>query len=283
MTSAALKSSLRAVYSEKLPDYFTFGTMLRALCEKHGYAYPELVGAGNAEISDETAGVMIKDASRLCGGYPLQYYIGSEYFLGREFEVCEGVLIPRPQTEALVKLCADKLPDNGRFSDLCCGSGCIAVSLLCEREDASGVAADISDTAVSLSSKNAMRFSVSDRLTVLKTDIFEDGIKECGEFDAILSNPPYIKSADISVLPRNVKSEPALALDGGEDGLRFYRRIFSVAHSLLREGGRIYLECGYEAEDDVCAIAKEFGFDACAAGKQIIEAKQYCITQNDMI
>jgi release factor glutamine methyltransferase len=198
--------------------------------------------------------------------YPLQYILGTWGFWRQEYEVSPDCLIPRPDTELLVEYAARHLPRGGRFIDLCTGSGCIAISLLCERPDLSGVAVDLFEDTLSLAERNARRNDVEpDRLTFIRGDVLAgDFMAELGSFDAIISNPPYITPAVIATLEPELSFEPREALDGGEDGLTFYRRMLTGAEYryALRSGGCFVFEIGYDQADALRSMAADMG-DTC--------------------
>ena len=184
---------------------------------------------------------------------PEAYLTGKAYFYREEYIVRPGVLIPRPDTERVVEKLVELLPVGGHFTDLCCGSGCIGISALCERTDATAAAYDISDIAIATSRENAEKNGVTERYTLKKGDIFALEIEET---DIVVSNPPYIRREVIPTLDPSVKDhEPILALDGGMDGLDFYRAIldnFSPRECFI-------FEIGYDQGDDIRALAKERG------------------------
>jgi release factor glutamine methyltransferase len=216
---------------------------------------------------------------RRAKGEPLQYLIGHVDFLGLTIHVGRGVLIPRPETELLAEetirevkrqmLHAGEKRENNKgrkkgrdseFSilDLCTGSGCIALALAREFPSASVCGTDISRKAVHYAKKNALTNGIGN-VTFFIGPLFEPLKKKSG-FDLIVSNPPYVKRSDIKKLQREIKEwEPIEALDGGEDGLDFYRKIFSDAGTYLREKGEIVLELGFGQAGEVIAIAKKTG------------------------
>ena len=192
--------------------------------------------------------------------YPLQYILGEWEFYGLPFEVDERCLIPRPDTECLVEQAIRVIPRGGRFADLCTGSGCIAVATLAHRPDLTAAALELYPDTLELAGQNAAHNGVADRLTPVCADLLDGGVDALAPlapFDAILSNPPYIPTSVIDGLSPEVHREPLAALDGGADGLIFYRAILKNYVSLLKPGGRILLEIGYDQADalrELCGI-----------------------------
>lgn len=196
-------------------------------------------------------------------GYPLQYILGEWEFFGLPFEVNESCLCPRPDTEVLVETAIELLPKNGRFLELCTGSGCIPVSLCKHRPDARGTATELFPDTLATAKRNAEKNGVADRIDFLLADLFDIEYfeYECkGSFDAIISNPPYIPKRDIEDLSVEVKHEPIAALDGGEDGLDFYRFIVGEYKRFLSPVGVILLEIGYDQGKPIREIAERNGF-----------------------
>lgn len=185
---------------------------------------------------------------------PFQYISGVQNFCGFDFNVNETVLIPRFDTEILVeKVLEENRDESLSVLDLCTGSGAIAVSLK-KLGKYELTASDISDKALELAKSNAKLNKA--KVEFVKSDMFE---ALTGQYDIIVSNPPYIPSKDIEELETEVKDyEPRLALDGKEDGLHFYRIISEKAKSYLKDGGRIYLEIGYNQAEDIRNIFKEY-------------------------
>jgi release factor glutamine methyltransferase len=179
---------------------------------------------------------------------PLQYIIGKEKFFGMDFIVNEGVFIPRPETEILVQTAIEVIESARavkgalRILDLCTGSGCIAISLTKNAQECKILASDISEEALVVARENASINGVSDRISFIKSDLFKD-IK--GKFDIIVSNPPYVARHEFDTLQKEVLKEPRIALDGGNDGLDFYRNIFREAPAYLNDGGHLIAEIGY--------------------------------------
>lgn len=187
---------------------------------------------------------------------PLAYILGEAPFYRSLLRITPDCLIPRADTERLVELAVARLPHGARFLDACTGSGAIAVTVLSERPDTVAVATDLSEGALAVARENAGLLGVLDRLTLLRSDLLREAPD--GPFDAILSNPPYIPSAVVPTLSPEVGREPAIALDGGDDGLLFYRRLLTLTDR-LSPGGFLLLECGYDQEEAMRQLAAERG------------------------
>lgn len=197
---------------------------------------------------------------RRISGEPLQYILGEWSFMGFDFKVGRGVLIPRDDTEVVVNLCIDFLKNrtDKKTVDLCSGSGAIAVALD-KISGAKVTAVEIDETAFSYLETNVKENNSSVK------PVMADALKICDTFadgglDLIVSNPPYIKSADIETLQKEVQLEPRLALDGGEDGCDFYREIVSRWSRKLKKGGALAFELGEGQADAVKALMTEQGF-----------------------
>lgn len=187
---------------------------------------------------------------------PVSYLTGKKEFMSLDFFVEPGILIPRPETEFLVEYIIENLKDkkNPTVLDLCTGSGAIAVSIAHYIPNASVTAVDKFDICVSTAQKNADALSVSDRVSVILADVLEDFT--CSDtFQCIVSNPPYIQKDVLSTLPKDVKDfEPMYALNGGEDGLVFYRRIIEISEKLLVPNGILVFEIGHDQGYDVSRL-----------------------------
>ena len=193
--------------------------------------------------------------------YPLQYILGKWDFFGLSFTVNEHCLVPRPDTECLVEEAIRLLPKGGRFADLCTGSGCIAVATLVERPDLNAVALELFPETLALAEKNAMDNGVSPRFIPLCANLLDGGAEALTAYaplDAILSNPPYIPTKVIEGLSPEVHREPHAALDGGEDGLLFYRAILKEYPKLLKPGGQMLLEIGYDQPDALFTLCAKY-------------------------
>ena len=200
---------------------------------------------------------------RRCGGYPLQYLIGEWDFYRETYEVGECCLIPRADTELLVEQAVKRLPAGARFLDLCTGSGCVAISTLCARPDATAVAVDLFEDTLALATRNAVRNGVADRVQFRRFDVLkEPPATEWGQFDAILSNPPYIRANVMPFLQREVQHEPEAALCGGEDGLDFYRAILAHWVPLLKPNGFVLFEIGYDQAEELRVLGDVRGMES---------------------
>ena len=194
--------------------------------------------------------------SRRKNGEPLQYILGECEFMSLPFYVESGVLIPRADTETLVEEIIKAAKPQMKILDICSGSGCIGISLAHYIKDATVTMLDISDKAMNVSEKNIALNGVQDRVTVKKCDILNE-IPQ-GKYDVIVSNPPYIETAVIDKLQTEVKDyEPRLALDGGGDGLVFYRRITDTAAQMLSENGILAFEIGFDQGKSVSELMEK--------------------------
>lgn len=193
--------------------------------------------------------------------YPLQYILGYWDFCHETYRITEDTLIPRSDTEKLVELATRLLPERARFADLCTGSGCVAISTLAARTDCRAVAVDLFPKTLEIARENAETNRVGDRLGFLLADVLAPAfMEELGTFDAILSNPPYIETEQLSLLEPELAFEPDAALDGGDDGLEFYRVIIGQYAPYLKPDGFMLLEIGCNQAHAVTAIAASAGF-----------------------
>lgn len=191
---------------------------------------------------------------------PLQQLTGEQSFCGFSFRVNSQVLIPRQDTELLVELALQRLQPGMRLLDLCTGSGCILISLLKLKKGITGVGTDISKEALAVAQENG-RNLLTEQPVFLQGDLFAALPKEDTAFDMLVSNPPYIRSSEISsLMPEVQEHEPRLALDGSEDGLAFYRRITKEAPDHLKEGGWLLLEIGYDQGEALEELLSQAGF-----------------------
>lgn len=211
------------------------------------------------EIEPQIAQEFDCHIQELIGGKPIQYITNSQEFYGLEFYVDENVLIPQPDTEILVEevieICKSK-PKTPKILDICTGSGAIAV-VLNKKIGANMTASDVSQKALEIAKKNAFKHQA--KIEFVESDMFE---KISGKFDIIVSNPPYIETKTIENLSKEVKNEPILALDGGKDGLDFYRILAEQAKNYLDKDGILAVEIGYNQKKEVMQIFEKHGFFA---------------------
>lgn len=224
-----------------------------------GTDYNTLLVHGDRDVSPEEEKKYNELIEKRASRVPLAYIVGYQEFMGLTFDVNENVLVPNQDTETLAEETLRELSDGMRFMDLCTGSGCVALSILNYTNDTSCVMTDISDKAIEVATGNRDRLGFSDRAEIVKTDLFpQDDDKK---FDMIVSNPPYIRTDVIATLPPEVgKGEPYIALDGGQDGLIFYRRIIENAPKWLYTSGWLMMEIGYDQGDAVAGLMKDGGF-----------------------
>lgn len=208
-----------------------------------------------SEYTEYDSTSLASAVERRCEHYPLQYILGKWWFGDCEFKVDEGCLIPRADTETVVETALRYLPCDKRFADLCAGSGCIGVLLLHMRKDLRCDAVELYPKALALAQENAELNGVSDRYAITRGDVLlGEGL--CGEYAAIISNPPYIRRDVIKTLSQEVRYEPHAALDGGEDGLVFYRAILEKYIHHLAPDGVFIFEIGYDQAQDIKALAE---------------------------
>lgn len=201
---------------------------------------------------------IVNAAMQIADGTPLQYITGKAYFFGDRYIVTPDVLIPQPDTEHISSLALEYLSPGKKLLDLCTGSGCIAISIL-KRSLARANAVDISYPALEIARKNAELHKVIDRLTLIQRDVLHDDISDLiSTADIITANPPYINTDLIPSLPPEVRHEPQLALDGGDDGMDFYRRFLSYAE-LLKPDAIMLLEIGYDQASRMTTLAEKQG------------------------
>lgn len=211
----------------------------------------------NNDLPDELFEKYTEYINRRANHEPIAYITGSREFMSLDFNVEPGILIPRPETEHIVEYILSQSSGKANILDVCTGSGIIAVSLAYYLKDAKVTAIDINPVAVKVAKDNAKKHGVEERVNVLPADALQK--YNFGEgFDIVVSNPPYIKSGDINSLDTDVAGfEPHLALDGGDDGLDFYRKISENAYDVLNPNGMLVYEIGFDQSKDVCCILQD--------------------------
>ena len=227
----------------------------------------------NKELTKEQYDEFLGYINDRINGKPVAYIVGNREFMGLDFFVKEGVLIPRPDTETLVEeiiqLCKNK-NEEINIVDIGTGSGAITVSLAKYIKNSKITSLDISDIPLEVGKINAVNNGVDNRIEFLKSDVFTAIKNTEKKFDIIVSNPPYIPKKDIETLHTQVKDyEPYNALEGGEDGLDFYRQITEESVQYLKQGGILAYEVGHDQSEDVSKIMKHHGYDKIYTKKDI--------------
>lgn len=212
----------------------------------------------NNEVDKERCFIYKESINQICNGKPMQYVINKQEFMGLNFYVDEDVLIPQPDTEIIVEEVIKKYKDKEcLLLDLCTGSGAIGISLAKYIDKSIVFASDISEKAIQIAKLNAEKNTVWKRMKFIESNMFENISEKY--FDAIVSNPPYIETDVIETLSIQVKNEPYMALDGGLDGLKFYRIIADEAWKHIKDDGKLFLEIGYNQKEMVENILKQSG------------------------
>lgn len=216
----------------------------------------------NKEIEEEKTSEILKKCKEIKNGKPLQYVTNIQNFFGLKFYVDENVLIPQPDTEILVEEAIERIKKiidlkgikKVKVLDLCTGSGAIAISIKNElKEKVEVYASDISKKALNVAKKNAELILKEEKISFIESDMF-NSIEE--KFDVIVSNPPYIKTEVIKTLDKEVQEEPMIALDGGYDGLKFYKEIRNEIENHLEDDGILLMEIGYDQKEELLNLFK---------------------------
>ena len=206
----------------------------------------------------------MKKIEQISLGIPMQYVTNKQEFMGMEFYIDENVLVPRPDTEILVEEAISIIKNNSQklVLDMCTGSGAIAVSIAKYTTVDKVYAVDISQNALEVAIKNAIKNKVENKIKFINSNMFEN--LEIGKkFDMIISNPPYIETKIIPTLSKQVQKEPYIALDGGEDGLNFYRNLAINAKKYLTNSGVLALEIGYNQRESVINLLRDKFANVC--------------------
>ena len=232
--------------------------LLEAVC---GTDRNDLLVHGEQPVSPEAEEKYLNWIRQRAEHIPLQQLTGEQDFMGLTFAVNEHVLIPRQDTEILVEEVLKELHDRMRILDMCTGSGCILLSLLHYSNDCEGLGVDLSAEALEVAGQNVLKVLTPEKAEhahFLQSDLFE---KVEGKFEIIVSNPPYIASAEVEKLMPEVRDhEPRMALDGTEDGLHFYRRIIKEAGKHLVNSGMLFFEIGYDQGQAVSELMRAQGY-----------------------
>ena len=248
------KNSVSKLKQQNIQDSFLKAKIIIASVLNVNKEY--LLTHEDKELEKKAINRINKDIHRLIKGDPIQYIIQKQEFFGLSFFVDKNVLIPQPDTEVLVEEVIKilKKTNNPKILDLCTGSGAIAVSLKKNMPQSKIIATDISKKALKIAKRNAKKhFS---EIQLIKSDLFK---KINQKFNLIVSNPPYIKTKAIKTLDKEVQKEPHIALDGGQDGLKFYKQIIEQAYKYLEDNGHLCLEIGYDQKEEVINLIKQNG------------------------
>ena len=255
------------------------------LCSVSGKSYEAVIAESTAEADAAVCAAMETAVQRVIAGEPLAYVLGQWDFYGLTLSVDRNVLIPRDDTCAVTELAIRQLRagnSNPVVLDLCTGSGCIGLAIASHVKNARVILADISQDALAVAEKNIGALGLSDRVFCLQIDGLKEPAEGLGQFDLIVSNPPYITTAEMEQLQDSVKKyEPHLALHGGVDGLRFYKAIASNFRRALRPGGCLCFEFGMGQGNAVCALLEENGHTVLERSSDYNEIERAVIARYD--
>jgi release factor glutamine methyltransferase len=216
-----------------------------------------LITDADKPVADVSLSRFHELVSRRMTGEPAQYITGTQDFYGRQFEVNPDVLIPRPETEGLIETAVSFVsPTISPFwiCDVGTGSGCIAITLLCEKHFAHAIGVDISEAALEVAKRNANAHNVANRVSFIQSDCF-DALTRDNTFDLIVSNPPYVSAKVLQGLQREVRDhEPRVALTPGDDGLAIIRRLIKEAPPFLKPGGHLVIEIGFDQSEKIAEL-----------------------------
>lgn len=257
------KARLQKIYEESIcaMESGSFSSLMNYFLASVGCKIPMIP---DDELTEEQYARIFAWLEQVNGGLPPQYAVGKVWFDSGEFWVGEGVLIPRPDTEILVDFAVKRLESNALFYDLCCGSGCVGISVLKRRADVRCIAADIADAPLLYTRKNALHNGVADRHETICLDVLSHDLPPMEKGTLVVANPPYLTGKEMQELPVLLNKEPREALDGGEDGLVFYREILKNFQTVSM---RFLFEIGCDQAADVERIAREKGFTQIEIGR----------------
>ena len=249
----------------KMEDQQTASLLARnLLCYVSGKTQEQIIADREMYANQDICQAMENAVQRVLDGEPLAYVLGEWSFYGMTLYVDENVLIPRDDTCAVTQLAIKRglfLDQDPRILDLCTGSGCIGLAIANRVKDSRVTLADVSRESLAVAKRNIGRMKLSARVSCVQVDALQPASSFLGKFDMIVSNPPYVTTAEMEALPASVKDfEPHLALHGGNDGLDFYRAIVKNYTAALKPGGYICFEFGMGQGDAVCEILQKNGY-----------------------
>lgn len=235
------------------------------LCVASGKTGEELYRDFSLYTTDAIAERSLALLARREKGEPIAYLVGEWSFCGLPFDVSPAALIPRVDTEMLAQLAVNRLeavPGHSRVLDLCAGTGCVGLTAAAQVKTARAVLVDLSDGALDLCKRNIRRHRLTGRAVYLKGDALQPPSHALGQFDVLVCNPPYIATGDLDGLDPSVKDfEPLMALDGGEDGLDFYRAVTTLWKPAIKPGGQLLYEVGIGQAEDVAWLLVRAGYE----------------------
>ena len=235
------------------------------LCVASGKTGEELYRDFSLYTTDAIAERSLALLARREKGEPIAYLVGEWSFCGLPFDVSPAALIPRVDTEMLAQLAVNRLeavPGHSRVLDLCAGTGCVGLTAAAQVKTARAVLVDLSDGALDLCKRNIRRHRLTGRAVYLKGDALQPPSHALGQFDVLVCNPPYIATGDLDGLDASVKDfEPLMALDGGEDGLDFYRAVTTLWKPAIKPGGHLLYEVGIGQAEDVAWLLVRAGYE----------------------
>ena len=254
----------RRSFMEQEEEQFASQLARSLLCYVSGKTNEQMVADREMYASAEVCEAMESAVRRVLSGEPLAYILGEWTFYGMTLYIDENVLIPRDDTCAVTQLAIKRglyLEQNPRILDLCTGSGCIGLAVANRVKDAHVTLADISEAALTVAKKNVARHELTARVACVQADALSPAPEFLGQFDLIVSNPPYITTQEMTELDKSVKDyEPHLALHGGLDGLDFYRSIVQNYTKALKPGGFLCLEYDPSQGDAICWLLENNGY-----------------------
>ncbi len=271
-----LKSGISVLEDSGIEDARFDATQLIEMV--YGGSLASFIADRETFVPEDKVNYFNKLIDKRADNHPLQYLLGEWDFYESSFYVGEGVLIPRSETEELVDICSDLISrcNYQVIYDLCAGSGCIGLSLAKKFPHIKCYLFELYDVPLKYIKKNAERLNVNN-IEIIKCDILNPCFKDIPAADIIVSNPPYIQTAEIQTLQSEVLNEPVTALDGGEDGLIFYRRISVEWLKYLSKGSSLALECGEEQADSIKGLLS--GFEKLRSTNDLYGVERFVIAE----